>query len=92
MTKAASSNPGAASISKNRLFMASATSALMSLFATITPPKAETGSPANALSHAFNNEASLAIPQALLCFIIATVGSEKSATNPKAESTSSRLL
>jgi hypothetical protein len=40
----------------------------------ITPPKAETGSPAKASFHASGNYSRVATPQALVCLRIAKVG------------------
>ena len=72
--------------------MASATSKVISRLATKIPPNAETGSPANAFSQAVSRLESDANPQALLCLMTATLGSEKSLINAIAASTSSKLL
>ena len=57
-----------------------------------TPPKAETGSDFNAFFHESIMFSLEAIPQALLCFNIANVGSSNSHINWTAELMSSKLL
>ena len=66
----------------------------MVVLAINIPPKALTGSPANASIYAFRNVEREAIPHALLCFKIANVGSSslKSAIKFTAASTSNKLL
>ncbi len=79
-------------ISKNNLLISSATSSSTSLLVMITPPKADMGSPASASFHACNRLSREAMPQALLCLIIASDVSSKSAISSVAASMSNRLL
>ena len=70
-SNASASKPGAQMISKKIVSIASAV--VLSIRAEVmsTPPKALTGSPANAASHASFTLGRTAAPQALLCFSIA---------------------
>ena len=72
--------------------MASAASLSILELETMIPPKADTGSDANAVFQASNTELLDAIPQALLCFNIATVVSSNSLISDTAASISKRLL
>ncbi len=92
VSRAFSVYSGAMITSKNILFISSATASSIVPLAINTPPNADTGSQARAAVHASAMVAREAMPQALLCFSIAKVGSSKSLIRLTAASMSRRLL
>ena len=92
MESASSVYEGAMHTSKKILFISSAVTSSISVLEMSTPPKADTGSPARAASHASRTLERDAMPQALLCLRIANVVSSKSPIKFTAASISSKLL
>ena len=80
------------STSKNISLIALAVAVSMVLLVTSTPPKALSESPPKAASHASLTVLLAAIPQTLVCLIIAKVVSVNSPMSCTAASTSTKLL
>ena len=71
ISNASALNEGAISTSKNISLIASAVALSTGALQINTPPKALSGSPANALSHASFTDFLEAIPQTLVCLMMA---------------------
>ena len=83
---------GAMTTSVNRLATAPAVAASNVRFIATMPPKALTGSAANAVFQAVVKSAAVATPHGLACLMMAMVGSSNSATSSNAASVSLMLL
>ena len=89
---ASSSASGAMTTSVKIVVIFRAVSASSGRFIATIPPKADTGSHANALSHAAERVGAVATPHGLACLMMAMVGASNSLASWKAASVSFRLL
>src|SRR5207253_5323063 len=78
VARADSSNEGAAITSRKSLAISPAASASIGRFTPITPPNADTGSHSRAFLYASARVLPVAVPQGLVCLIIAQTGSSNS--------------